>query len=145
MCSVVGILPSLFTSVSAGTRHSIAHTIPHGATLTVEVPSNPDDVLPLFLVLVNWMIEARTVPLLSENIAMFQFLHQKKFKQFQWTSTYECTIEQNAPSGRITTLRPKRLDLKPRGPIVIGYRAFHEIAVRSVEPFHSNSRVNPRV
>jgi hypothetical protein len=30
----------------------IAHTIPHGATLTVEVPSNHDNVSPLFLVLI---------------------------------------------------------------------------------------------
>jgi hypothetical protein len=48
------------------------------------------------------------------------------------------TIEQNAPSGRITTLRPKKLDPRPGGPIVLSHRAFHEIAVRYVEPFHSN-------
>jgi hypothetical protein len=47
--SAVGVQPSFLTSVGSDTRHSIAHTITQGATLTVEVSSNADEVLPLCL------------------------------------------------------------------------------------------------
>jgi hypothetical protein len=50
--SMAGVPASFITSVSSGTRHSIAHTVPHGATLTFEVPNNTDDVLPPFLALI---------------------------------------------------------------------------------------------
>jgi hypothetical protein len=48
---VAGLPISFLASVSSGTRHSIAQTILYGATLTVEAPSNPDHVRPLFIAL----------------------------------------------------------------------------------------------
>jgi hypothetical protein len=44
---MVSFSTSLLASVSSSTRYWIAHTIPHVATLKVEVPSNPNDVLSL--------------------------------------------------------------------------------------------------
>jgi hypothetical protein len=51
MCELLSVPTSFLRSVSSDTRHSITHGIPHGATLTVEVQSNLDDVFLLFLVI----------------------------------------------------------------------------------------------
>jgi hypothetical protein len=56
---MAGVPTSFIASVCSGTRHSIAHTISHVATLTVEVPSNPDDFLPLFLAPIPSNIHSR--------------------------------------------------------------------------------------
>jgi hypothetical protein len=48
---VLGVPASFLNSISFGSRDSNAHTIPHGAPLTVEVPSNRENVFPLFLTL----------------------------------------------------------------------------------------------
>jgi hypothetical protein len=49
---IVGVPTSFIASLFSGTRHSIAHTIPHGATFTIEVASSPDDIIPLLLALI---------------------------------------------------------------------------------------------
>jgi hypothetical protein len=41
------------TFVSSGLRESVTHRILPGATLTVEVSRNPDDLLPSFLALLS--------------------------------------------------------------------------------------------
>jgi hypothetical protein len=60
---MLGVRTSFIASVSSGTRHSIAHTIPHGATLTVEVPGNLNDVFPLFLALIPFSVRPRVMHL----------------------------------------------------------------------------------
>jgi hypothetical protein len=46
---VVGVPIPLLASVSSDSRYSIAPTIPRATALTVEVPGNLGDILPLFL------------------------------------------------------------------------------------------------
>jgi hypothetical protein len=50
---VAGVLTSFLAVVASSTRHLITHKIPHGATLTVGLPSNSDEVSTLFLALLN--------------------------------------------------------------------------------------------
>jgi hypothetical protein len=50
---VISVPTSSFASASSGTGQSIVHTISHGAILIAEVPSNPDNILPLFLTLIQ--------------------------------------------------------------------------------------------
>jgi hypothetical protein len=71
---VAGVLASFLVAVASSTRHSIAHKIPHGTRLTVELPSNSDEVSALFLALLNRGECELTLVILSSllNKAVFE-------------------------------------------------------------------------